>query len=152
MAEPVLSPAARPAGSEFGPEFDDIQGIVRFGHGQLRSAAFWLLRIADPAAARSWLGRAPVTDAVSRNPLPDTGLQAAFTAEGLRALGLPQSVMAGFSDEFNIGMAGEESRSRRLGDIGDNAPSLWRWGASGNAPHLLVMLYALPDRLEDWQH
>src|SRR3954452_4402153 len=120
MAEPVLSPAARPAG----PEFDDIQGIVRFGHGQMRAAAFWLLRIADPAAAREWLGRAPATYAVGRNPPPDTGLQVAFTAEGLRALGLPQSVMAGFSDEFIAGMAGDESRSRRLGDVGDNAPSL----------------------------
>src|SRR3954453_19692437 len=151
MAEPVLNPTTRPAGPEFAPEFDDIQGILRFGHGQMRAAAFWLLRIADPAAAREWLGRAPVTNAVSRNPLPDTGLQVAFTAEGLGALGLPQSVMAGFSDEFNAGMAGYGSRSRRLGDIGDNAPSLWRWGASGKVPHLLVMLYALPDRLADWQ-
>ncbi len=151
MAEPVLGSGARPAGSESVAEFDDIQAIVRFGHGQLPAAAFWLLRIADPAAAREWLGRAPVTSAVSRNPPPDTALQVAFTAEGLRVLGLPDAVMAGFSDEFNAGMAGDESRSRRLGDVGDNAPSRWRWGASGNLPHLLVMLYALPERLADWQ-
>ena len=147
MAEPVLGPATRPAG----PEFDDIQAILRFGHGHLTAAAFWLLRIADPAAAREWLGRAPVTSAGSRNPLPNTALQVAFSAEGLRALGLPEAVTAGFSDEFNAGMAGDESRSRRLGDVGDNAPSLWRWGASGNVPHLLVMLYAAADRLDDWQ-
>jgi deferrochelatase/peroxidase EfeB len=147
MAEPVLDPAARRAG----PEFDDIQAIVRFGHGRLKEAAFWLLRIADPAAAREWLGRAPVTSAESRDPPPDTALQVAITAEGLRALGLPEAVIAGFSDEFNAGMAGDESRSRRLGDVGGNAPSLWRWGDAGNVPHLLVMLYALPDRLADWQ-
>src|SRR3954471_24391983 len=103
MAAPVLGPTARLAG----PEFDDIQAIVRFGHGQLRAAVFWPLRITDPAAAREWLGRAPVTSAVSRNPLPHAALQVAFTAEGLRALGLPGSVMAGFSDEFNAGIAGD---------------------------------------------
>jgi signal transduction histidine kinase len=90
MVELVLDSAARLAGAEF----EDIQGIVRFGHGQLRAAVFWLLRIADPTATREWLGRAPVTSAVSRNPLPDAALQVAFTAEGLRALGLPGSVMA----------------------------------------------------------
>jgi deferrochelatase/peroxidase EfeB len=147
MAEPALGSGARPPA----PEFDDIQAIVRFGHGQLTAAAFWLLRIADPAAAREWLGSAPVTSAVSRNPLPDTALQVAFTADGLRVLGLPEAAIAGFSDEFKAGMAGDESRSRRLGDVGDNAPSRWRWGASGNVPHLLVMLYALPDRLAAWQ-
>src|SRR3954454_3747227 len=140
MVEPDLGPAARPTG----PEFDDTQAVVRFGHGQLRAATFWLLRIADPAVAREWLARAPVTSAAGQNPLPNAALQVAFTAEGLRALGLPESVMAGFSDEFNAGMAGDESRSRRLGDIGNNAPSLWRWGAPTNIPHLLVMLYALP--------
>ena len=147
MAEPDLGPGARPAGAEF----DDIQAILRFGHGHLTAAAFWLLRIADPAAAREGLGGAPVTSAVSRDPLPDAALQVAFTAEGLCELGLPQTVMAGFSDEFNAGMAGDESRSRRLGDIGDDAPSRWRWGVSGNIPHMLVMLYALPDRLEAWR-
>ncbi len=124
---------------------------MRFGHGQLPAAAFWLLRIADPAAGREWLGDAPVTSAASRYPPPDTALQVAFTAEGLRALGLPDTVMTGFSDEFNAGMAADQSRSRRLGDVGDNAPSLWRWGASGNLPHLLVMLYGRSGRLGDWQ-
>jgi deferrochelatase/peroxidase EfeB len=152
MAEPVLGPAASSALPGFAADFDDIQGIVRFGHAQLPAAAFWLLRIADPAAAREWLGATPVTSAAGRNPLPDTALQVAFTAEGLRVLGLSPNVIAGFSDEFNAGMAADESRSRRLGDVGDNAPSAWRWGASGNVPHLLVMLYALPDRLTDLQN
>ena len=36
----------------------------------------------------------------------------------------------------------EESRSRRLGDVGDNAPSKWRWGGPGKVPHLVVMFFA----------
>jgi deferrochelatase/peroxidase EfeB len=35
-----------------------------------------------------------------------------------------------------------EGRSRRLGDIGENAPSNWEWGAPPETPDVLVMLYA----------
>ena len=48
-------------------------------------------------------------------------------------------------------MAGEPSRSRRLGDVGCNAPEHWEWGAADREPHLLVMAYAEQDRLEAWQ-
>jgi len=63
------------------PEFDDIQGVVRFGYGQLTAACFFLLRVADAAAARRWLAQAPVTDAAYRQPPPDAALQIALTAE-----------------------------------------------------------------------
>src|SRR5207237_9186706 len=56
------------------PEFDDIQGMARFGQGHLTAACFFLLRIADLAAAREWLGKAPVTNAVVRDPPPDKAL------------------------------------------------------------------------------
>jgi deferrochelatase/peroxidase EfeB len=82
---------------------------------------------------------------------PDTALQVAFTREGLRALGLSEDVLAGFSAEFLAGMAGVESRSRRLGDIGANSPQYWRWGAAERVPHLIVLLYAQPGRLDGWK-
>ncbi len=65
MAQSDLTPASEVA-------FDDIQGLVRFGHGHLAEAAFLLLRIEDPRAARAWLAAAPVTSATDANPLPDT--------------------------------------------------------------------------------
>src|ERR1051325_11938655 len=110
MAQSAVSgdAGARPGG----PEFDDIQGIARFGQGHLTAACFFLLRIADLAAAREWLGKAPVTNAVLRDPLPDRALQLAFTADGLRALGASAAVLGGFSPEFLSGMAGGEARSR----------------------------------------
>src|SRR5690242_7254973 len=104
MAQSDLTPAS----------FGDIQGLVRFGHGHLTEAAFLLLRIEDPRAARAWLATAPVTSATDSQPLPDTALQIAFTSGGLRRLGLAEDALAGFPDEFLIGMAGEENRSRRL--------------------------------------
>jgi len=130
-------------------ELDDIQGIVRFGHGHMSGASFYLLRIADRLAAREWLTHAPVTSARAQRPLPETALQVAFTADGLRALGLPSTVVERFADPFVAGMA-EEARSRRLGDVGANAPSCWQWGSGANVPHLLVMMYATASRWQEF--
>jgi deferrochelatase/peroxidase EfeB len=127
-------------------DFQDIQGLVRFGHGHLSGARFYLLNIADAAAARAWLAAAPVTNAATTR-LPDVALQIAFTYDGLKALGLSEDILRSFSDEFIVGMAGDESRSRRLGDVGPNDPTRWQWGRAGAVPHMMVLLYATPERL-----
>ena len=121
-------------------EFDDIQGLVRFGHGHLDAASFLLLRVTNPARARKWLASAPVTNAVTGKP-PRRALQVAFTYDGLKALRVPSKVIADFSLEFVSGMT-EKSRARRLGDVGANAPARWAWGGRGKKmPHVMVMLY-----------
>jgi Dyp-type peroxidase family len=132
-------------------DYSDVQGLVRYGYGRLREACFLQLRINSPSEARSWLRTAPVTTAVEMKPPPKTALQVAFTCEGLQALQVPQEVIQGFSPEFISGMAGEESRSRRLGDVGANAPVGWRWGSAEKMPHVLLMLYAEPGSLENWK-
>ena len=78
-------------------------------------------------------------------------MQVAFTASGLLALGVREEVVAGFSPEWVAGMAGDESRSRRLGDIDANAPGRWDWGGPGSEPHVLIMLFAQPNLLEGWR-
>ena len=77
-----------------------------------------LLRVSDAAAARAWLARAPVTNALPGATPPPTLLQVALSHRGLLALGVPQDVARGFSPEFVSGMTGDASRSRRLGDVG----------------------------------
>ena len=131
--------------------YSDIQGLVRFGYGALSEACFLLLNIRDARAARAWLLTAPITSAVELSQPPETALQVAFTREGLQALGVADDVLAGFSAEFLSGMAAEESRSRRLGDIGDSSPKYWQWGGANKVPHLVAMLYAQPGRLETWK-
>jgi deferrochelatase/peroxidase EfeB len=126
-------------------DYADVQGLVRFGHGPLKSASYFLLRIKDAAAARTWLHAAPVTNAVDSGA-PSTAIQIAFSAEGLRSLAVPADLLEGFSSEFLAGMT-EGSRSRRLGDVGHNAPENWAWGGSG-APHLLIMFFAKAGNLE----
>lgn len=132
--------------------FEDLQGLFRFGHGALRDSCFLLLNIKDADAAKQWLKTAPVSNALKLKAPPETALQLAFTVEGLRLLGVKESIIEDFSDEFIIGMSGNERRSNRLGDVGENAPENWGWGGrSEQAPHMLLLLYARKGGLEVWR-
>src|SRR5580658_4534099 len=101
------------------PEFADIQGLLRSGYGNLMEGCYLLLRIVDRTAAGHWLAGAPVTTAAERDV--STLLQIALSADGMRSLGVAERIIAGFSSEFQSGMAGQEGRSRRLGDVGASA-------------------------------
>jgi Dyp-type peroxidase family len=132
-------------------ELDDVQGLMRFGYKHLTEACFLLLHVKDPPAARAWLTQAPVTSAVKADPLPETALHVALTSEGLRALEVAPDLLAKFPDEFVAGMASDVARARRLGDIGANDPSGWRWGVGERVPHVAVLLYARSGRLAAWE-
>src|SRR5262249_1220041 len=110
-------------------ELDDVQGLVMVGYKRLTQACFILLRVKDPAAARASLAQAPVTSAAAAtgDRRPDKTLHIAMTNEGLRALNVAADVREGFSLEFVAGMASDEPRARRLGDVGANAPQYWQW-------------------------
>lgn len=130
-------------------DYGDIQGLLRFGYGHLKEACFMMLRVEDKAAACSWLATAPVTTAEKLETPPGTALQVALTSQGLTALGVSEDIVGGFSPEFISGIAGDESRSRRLGDTGTSAPCEWQWGGPGNTPDVMVMLFADNGCLED---
>src|SRR5690242_8408370 len=121
----------------------DIQAIARSGFGSLKAARYLLLRVAERDTARQWLhSLAPAS--VAQLPFKDEQqiCQIAFTAAGLRALGVGCDVVKRFSPEFVEGIANNENRSRRLGDIGENAPARWRWGTGEREPHVLLMLFS----------
>jgi deferrochelatase/peroxidase EfeB len=130
-------------------DYADVQGLVRFGYGHLTSASYALVRVKNPAVAKAWFRSAPVTTAIALKPPPQNALNVAFTASGLRALGISESIIAGFSHEFRGGMA-EESRARQLGDVGINAPSNWAWGGYGREPHAVVMFFGKPTQFESF--
>jgi deferrochelatase/peroxidase EfeB len=132
-------------------DYDDIQGLVRFGYRRLTQACFLLLRVTDREAARAWLAQAPVTSAIQREAPPETALHIAMTSAGLRMLGVEEDVVERFSPEFIVGMSSDASRARRLGDLGPSDPAGWQWGGSPETmPHVMVMLYAAPGGLDDW--
>ena len=130
-------------------DYADVQGLVRFGYAHMTSASYALVSVKNADAAKAWLRSAPVTTAAAQKPPPKTAMNIAFTAPGLRALGLPESIIASFSHEFRGGM-GQENRARQLGDIGKNAPQNWTWGSFGHEPHALVMFFAEPDQFDSF--
>jgi Dyp-type peroxidase family len=153
-------------------EYQDIQGIVRSGYGRLGEACFLLLRIADAGQAKAWLSA--IVEAPGANRLAyrvthagdfagylPRALQVAFTAPGTKRLGVPEVLFHddsthAFPREFRLGMAGDgldpEGHSRRLGDVGVNAPSNWEWGGGqAQTPDVLVMLYAETGSLAAFQ-
>src|SRR5205814_6576170 len=130
-------------------DYADVQGLARFGYGHMTRASYVRVIVKNVQAAKSWLRSAPLTSAVATKPPPATALNVAFTAPGLRALGVPEAVIAGFSHEFRGGMA-EESRARQLGDVANNSPLNWAWGSYGREPHILVMFFAEPEQFESF--
>jgi Dyp-type peroxidase family len=122
-------------------ELDDIQGLVARGYGTLRAAVFVLLRIDDPAAARAWLGALAGEVATAERGGRSEAVHVALTHSGLRRLGLPERVLAGFPEEFTGGMT-TDHRRRILGDIGESAPEQWRWGGPANPVDAMLLLYA----------
>lgn len=128
-------------------DYRDLQGLVRFGYRHLGAARYVLARVRQREAARAWLRQAPVTSAEYSLPPPPDALHVALTAAGLDALGVPARVRDAFSPEFLGGMT-EPNRTRRLGDVGANAPAHWQWGGAAGVPHVLVMVFAAPGQLD----
>jgi Dyp-type peroxidase family len=133
-------------------DLGDIQGLFARGYREHRYARFTIFTIAEAPAGRAlleWLLPRLTTAAPFSG---DVALQVAFTASGLRELGLPDHVVTGFTAEFRQGMT-NANRSRFLGDAEESDPSGWAWGGPDGPPaDGLLMLYATdPGLLERWQ-
>ena len=133
-------------------DLGDIQGLFARGYREHRYARFTIFTIAEAPAGRAlleWL-LPHLTTAASFSG--DLALQVAFTASGLRELGLPDHVVTGFAAEFRQGMT-NPNRSRFLGDAEESDPRGWAWGGPDGPPaDGLLMLYATdPGLLEHWQ-
>ena len=73
-------------------------------------------------------------------------MTAAFTWNGLRALGLDEASLASFPEEFKQGMA---ARAEMLGDTGVNAPEHWVGGLASPDLHAIVILFARDEAEHD---
>jgi Dyp-type peroxidase family len=121
-------------------ELSDVQGIITRGYVELAGACFLMLTIVDAAVARRWLASLTITSGAEKPTV--RALNIAFTYPGLRALGLPEDVAVGFSEEFIDGMTAPQ-RQLALGDAGNSDPAKWQWGGPTTEPvHVMLMLYA----------
>lgn len=122
-------------------ELGDIQGTILRNRPMPYYGAYLLFRIDDVAAARALLLRLlpHVTSAADwDDPVEHAWINVVLTWQGLRILGLPPAILAGFPIEFQQGMA---ARKAFLGDVGQSDPSYWDMPHGGNGFHigLLVM-------------
>lgn len=122
-------------------ELDDIQGTVLRNRPMPYFGAYVVLRIDDAAAAKALIERVipHITSATDwASPAENAWINIVFSCEGLRRLGVPQTILSGFPVEFQQGMA---RRNEFLGDIGESDPVHWDLPHGGNGFHagLLVM-------------
>jgi Dyp-type peroxidase family len=125
----------------------DLQGNILCGYGRrYPHGLFLLLRVEDRIRALSWLEHqvSQVTSALPWNEPPAATLNVAFSFSGLRALGVPDGVLAEFPEEFRQGMA---ARFTRLGDTGASHPD--RWMAQLRQIDLLVTVSAQDAAVRD---
>ena len=95
-------------------DFPNIQGFVVRGY-RLPAAGYLFLRIDDGAKARAFLGDfiPEVITAERWDVKPESGINIAFSYEGLRALGVADASLAGFPAEFRDGMASRAAAAGR---------------------------------------
>ena len=108
---------------------------------RLPYAGYVFLKITDAAKARAALAEfiPDVITAEHWTDKPESGINLAFTYQGLRAIGLDEASLAAFPEEFRAGMA---SRASVLGDIGESAPEHWEAPFREGDAHVLVMISA----------
>jgi Dyp-type peroxidase family len=129
----------------------DIQGFITSGYGHLPLAAYLFVHVTDAGAARQWIGStvdriataAPwPRDETGAAIKPPTAVNLAFTADGLRACGVPASVLCSFPPEFQEGIT-LAARSNILGDTEESAPAAWELGGPGTEPiHAVLIVHA----------
>ncbi len=124
-------------------ELDDIQHIL-LTRAPAMTGRYEFLSFKDAAAGRTWLEeiRGKVHSAASARASVEADrrwITVAFTWNGLRALGLDETSLATFPEEFQQGMV---TRSTMLGDTGESHPDKWVGGLASPDLHAIVILFA----------
>ena len=131
-------------------EFDDIQHIL-LTRAPALAARYEFLSFRNGAGGRAWVSaiKETIHSAASMRASVDQDkrwVTAAFTWNGLRALGLDEASLASFPEEFKQGMV---ARAEMLGDTGVNAPEHWVGGLASPDLHAIVILFARDEAEHD---
>jgi Dyp-type peroxidase family len=123
-------------------EFDDIQHFL-MARPPARAALYEFLTFGSPSGGRKWLrgliDKVGTAGAAGSSLLDARWVTIAFTSSGLRALGVAESSLATFSEEFRQGMA---VRADILGLTGANQPDHWVDGLASPNLHAIAILFA----------
>jgi len=123
-------------------EVGDIQATVLRPRPSPYKGEYVILRIDDAKQGREMLRRliphvAPAEDWWV--PTLPGWLGIAFTYQGLKALGVPQTFLDTFPQEFREGMA---ARASVLNDVGDSAPGNWEYPFGSSNMHIALAIYS----------
>src|SRR5689334_22585789 len=124
-------------------DLDDIQHIL-LTRAPAMTGRYEFLSFRDGGSGRAWLSaiKETVHSAAAMRATVDKDkrwVTVAFTWNGLRALGLNETSLDSFPEEFKQGMP---ARASMLGDIGVNAPEHWIGGLASPDLHAIVILFA----------
>jgi Dyp-type peroxidase family len=145
-------------------ELEEIQGNVVAGFNKDWTSYLFLALPDEPSRARTWLaglvGQVATAQEVKQfndlfrairrrrgqreGAVEAAWMNLAFTHDGLAKLGVGNSQLRRFPQEFREGM---RKRSGTIGDVGDNHPDRWPNGLGTTTIHALMILAA--DSLED---
>jgi deferrochelatase/peroxidase EfeB len=123
-------------------ELDDIQHFL-LARTPALAARYEFLTFRQPSAGRAWL--AGMTEKVGTGTSVGTAspdarwVSVAFTWNGLQALGVEESSLATFPEEFRQGMA---ARATIVGATGANHPDHWVGEVASPALHAIAILFA----------
>jgi len=124
-------------------EFDDIQYIL-LTRAPAITGRYEFLSFRNAAGGRAWVASIletvhSVQQARASIEKDNRWVSVAFTWNGLRALGLDETSLASFPEEFKQGMV---ARAEILGDTGANHPDNWIGKLASPELHALVILFA----------
>ena len=134
-------------------QLDDIQGIILRGYGSFARVRHFIVAVADAGRARIFIGnligsipatinpeKLAITTAATWHVKPDYTLNLAFTYEGLSALGVPPTLLAGFAPEFASGAIGNATA---IFDVDASAPANWEGNMGVTSEvHAIFSLFA----------
>lgn len=123
-------------------ELEDIQHFL-IARPYALAARYEFLSFRKPEAGRAWLAgvveKIGTAKSVGTSELDSRWVTVAFTWSGLRALGVDESSLANFPEEFRQGMA---ARAGIIGTTGANHPDHWVGNLASPDLHAIVILFA----------
>ncbi|MFN3549219.1 MAG: cytochrome P450 [Mesorhizobium sp.] len=132
-------------------ETEEIQSIVFGGMGKLPASEMIALRMPEnpPAAERAqWLDFLLANASFGARVPATQAMTVAFSAAGLRKLGLGDDGVTGLPTVFRRGMTAP-GQERVLGDVGESASANWVWGEGDAEADAVLVCYATPERIKD---
>ncbi|HYM17371.1 MAG TPA: hypothetical protein VEU06_02305 [Micropepsaceae bacterium] len=123
-------------------ELDDIQHFL-VSRTPALAARYEFLTFPEPRSGQAWLTtmleKVGSAKAVGSGAPDSRWITVAFTWNGLRAMGMDESSLATFPEEFRLGMA---TRADVIGTTGKNDPERWVGGLASPDLHAIIVLFA----------